>query len=85
MTAKKKEKKIKSTRDHSGLPCPSFKDGRKCKFDGAFGFCCGLPCRLNATRIQIQKCTHWDCGWCYRPKTKYTNGCVGLDKCDYLT
>lgn len=27
-------------------------------------------------------CQHWDCGWCYKPRSCYS-GCVGLDKCKY--
>jgi len=29
-------------------------------------------------------CIYSDCGWCYKPNTKYQNGCVGLLKCDYM-
>lgn len=32
----------------------------------------------------MRKCEHWDSGWCYKKDTKYRDGCVGSDKCDYM-
>lgn len=29
------------------------------------------------------KCTFDDCGFCYRPETKYVNGCIGITNCTY--
>jgi hypothetical protein len=29
-------------------------------------------------------CEFLDCGWCYRHNSKYTNGCVGINKCNYF-
>jgi hypothetical protein len=34
--------------------------------------------------VKTKRCEHWDCGWCYKPASKYENGCIGLDKCSYL-
>jgi len=29
-------------------------------------------------------CPHWDCGWCYATGSKYNNGCVGKESCEYM-
>ena len=29
------------------------------------------------------KCQYWDCGWCYKSKSIYENGCVG-SRCKYI-
>lgn len=28
-------------------------------------------------------CAYSDCGWCYKEDTQYTEGCVGMDNCEY--
>lgn len=29
-------------------------------------------------------CEYNDCGWCYKPQSIYTKGCVGLSNCVYI-
>lgn len=28
-------------------------------------------------------CKHYDCGWCYHPRTTHHNGCVGIFDCGH--
>jgi len=30
-----------------------------------------------------KSCKHWDSGYCYKPNSIYTIGCVGFDNCIY--